>query len=178
MSRANKNIRDIVSDSRASDRAKSTTNLDQAMTAGKITSLNASASMSKGTYHSNADSGIKAPSNFPQRGAASQGLGRTGRAIVENQSLVLAAKPPLTGAASMAPATDSAEQQTKENQVVLEPGVLDNLSLADLKRSYITLGREFKQKANTVLALQRNFQVVSKLCQAEQDEKEKVLAQT
>ena len=40
------------------------------------------------------------------------------------------------------------------------------------------LGREYKNKVNTVMALQRNFAVVSKLCQSEQAEKEKVMEQS
>ena len=34
---------------------------------------------------------------------------------------------------------------------------LDMFSVVDLKRQYIVLGKEFKNKVNTVQALQRNF---------------------
>lgn len=47
-----------------------------------------------------------------------------------------------------------------------------------MKMQYIVLGKEFKNKSNTVSALQRNFQVLSKLCQSEQEEKQKILAQS
>lgn len=40
------------------------------------------------------------------------------------------------------------------------------------------LGRDYKNKVKTVMALQNNFTVVSKLCQSEQREKEKVLLQS
>ena len=66
----------------------------------------------------------------------------------------------VTAAASTAdPSSDAAQaaQAAKENSVVLDDRVLDNFSAVDLKRSYITLGREYKNKVNTVMALQRNF---------------------
>ena len=43
--------------------------------------------------------------------------------------------------------------------------------MQEMKRQYIVLGKEFKNKVITVQALQRNFQVLSKLCQSEQEEK-------
>lgn len=92
MSRANKNIREIVSHSRASDRAKSSTNLHPAASNGKITTLKTSQAANMATYHSAAESGIKAT------GAARppHSLGRTGKAIVEGgaQGLSVGGKPP------------------------------------------------------------------------------------
>ena len=62
-------------------------------------------------------------------------------------------------ASTVDPSSDAAQaaQAAKENSVVLDDRVLDNFSAVDLKRSYITLGREYKNKVNTVMALQRNF---------------------
>ena len=59
MSRANKNIREIVSNSRASDRAKSSTNLQAAASNGKITTMRSS-NANLVTQHYTADAGIKA----------------------------------------------------------------------------------------------------------------------
>lgn len=63
----------------------------------------------------------------------------------------------------------------KENTIVLEPAALEHISIFELKNEYILLGKEFKQKSQTVQALQRNFTVLSKLCAAEQEEKQKYL---
>ena len=70
-----------------------------------------------------------------------------------------AAKPPVKPAPIAAGAADphsdaaQAAKVAKENQIVLDDNVLDNLSVVDLKRSYILLGREYKSKVNTVMAL-------------------------
>ena len=71
-----------------------------------------------------------------------------------------------------------AEQAAKENNIVIPDAQLEHLSFQDMKRQYIILGKEFKNKVITVQALQRNFQVLSKLCQSEQEEKQKFLQQS
>ena len=43
-----------------------------------------------------------------------------------------------------------AEIDAKENNVVLSERDIEMLSIHDLKRSYVMLGKEFKNKANTV----------------------------
>ena len=180
MSRANKNIREIVTTSRASDRTKSTTKLQPAASSGKITTLKSSNISNAATYHTTSDNGIKMPTAvIAQRHP--QSLGRTGQAIIESKSVTNSSKLPssATAAASAYSKSDSiASESAKENSIVIEEQLLDNLSFNDLKRSYIILGKEFKNKTNTVMALQRNFAVVSKLCQSEQAEKEKVIEQS
>ena len=69
--RSNKNLREVVSNSRASERNKSQNNLNNAATSGKITTMRIAPNASVGTYHTSAENGIKATQNFPQaRGAA------------------------------------------------------------------------------------------------------------
>ena len=131
--------------------------------------------MNVGTHHSATDAGIKVSGAPQQRGA--QSLGRAGRSMIENQNSAHAKPPAASGTVAKINNgnVEESAQEKKENQIVLDAALLDNLSNADLKRSYIMLGKEFKNKVNTVNALQRNFAVVSKLCQTEQEEKEKVL---
>ena len=129
---------------------------------------------------------IKAPSGFPSKmpqAAASAsnitsksvgrtgGLGQTGRSIVENSpNTNISGKPPMGGPTNNAAAANQPDTQLaaqKENMLVLAEAQVDVLSINDLRKQYNVLGKEFKNKVNTVQALQRNFQVLSKLCASE-----------
>ena len=164
MSRANKNIRHVISGSRSSmvDRAKSSTNLQlMASMQGKITKLKSSQAVNQAasTYHNVADDGIKLPGLMPSR----QSLGRIGQNVFESVN-----KPPIQTFATAPQVMKKAEgppADTNENQVtILDDRNLDDLSIYELKRHYMMLGRECKNKIKTVMALQNNFSVVSKLC--------------
>ena len=110
------------------------------------------------------------------------GLGQTGRSIMENSpATALSSKPPIGGPSVNAAAANQPDTQLaaqKENMLVLAENEVNVLSINDLRKQYNVLGKEFKNKVNTVQALQRNFQVLSKLCASEQEEKQKLLEQS
>lgn len=61
--------------------------------------------------------------------------------------------------------------------VIFDEKTIVMKSQFELKEGYLHLRKEYHHQKHTVSALQRNFETLSKLCQAEQEEKQKLIVQ-